>query len=235
MMKNFTGASFFRTFDLLIGVTNPGAKLTHWVVEGVDCERERHSFAGANYGFAIEVFRLTRSARRGWGILVVREFWWRAQASDPLKRVQWARPTEGRRNNILGWSASRKAGSADRRPVLRGPDEAPATRRSSRQHTPAQVAPAQTHARAHSSARGEARAKSYLSGRATSTPASCEAGHALWNLRRMSVGERMPARRNMRQRRWPSESPIAWAFWRSAPAVRFMALAMAVTGVFLRE
>ena len=38
-----------------------------------------------------------------------------------------------------------------------------------------------------------------------------------------------------RQRRWPSESPIAWAFWRRAPAVRFMALAMEVTGVFFFE
>ena len=50
-----------------------------------------------------------------------------------------------------------------------------------------------------------------------------------------SLGERIAARRETRQRRWPSESPIAWAFWRRAPAVRFMALAMEVTGVFFFE
>jgi hypothetical protein len=102
-MKNFAGASFFRTFDLLMSVTNPGAKLSQWVVAGVACRRERHSFAGAGYGFAVEVFQLTRCGRRSWALLVVREFWWGAQAGEPLKRLHWARPIGGRRVDILAW------------------------------------------------------------------------------------------------------------------------------------
>lgn len=41
--------------------------------------------------------------------------------------------------------------------------------------------------------------------------------------------------RDLAYRLWPSGRPIACAFWRSAPGVRFIVFATAATGVFLLE
>ena len=52
-MKSFASPSFFRVFDLLLSSTNRGLELSRWSIEGVECERDRHSF---KYGLTIEVF-----------------------------------------------------------------------------------------------------------------------------------------------------------------------------------
>jgi hypothetical protein len=46
-MKSLASPSFFRFFDLLVGHTNPGLKLPRWTFDGVELERERHSFMGS--------------------------------------------------------------------------------------------------------------------------------------------------------------------------------------------
>lgn len=77
-MKNFAQSSFFRLFDLLLSVTNPGSKRPHWTHDGVEFERERHSVTEPKHGLTIEIFTLTRPGRRAWsphgdqGILVGR-------------------------------------------------------------------------------------------------------------------------------------------------------------------
>ena len=74
-MKSFAHPSFFRLFDLLLSLTNPGLKRSHWTHDGVQFERERHSVTGPRHGLAIEIFTLTRSGRHGWSLMVVKEYW----------------------------------------------------------------------------------------------------------------------------------------------------------------
>lgn len=111
-MKSFASPSFFRLFGMLMSASNPGFKQTRWSFDGVDCEHERHSFTGRAHGFAVETFTLTRPGRRGWSLLVVKEFWWVGEASDAARITQWARPTSGRRSDIIGWLRAQETGFA---------------------------------------------------------------------------------------------------------------------------
>jgi hypothetical protein len=102
-MRSFARPSFFRLFDLLLSTTNPGLKLSRWTFDGVEFERERHSFMGPKHGVAIEIFTLTRAGRRGWTLLVTKEYWWVGEESKALKNLRWARPTSGQRSDVLSW------------------------------------------------------------------------------------------------------------------------------------
>jgi hypothetical protein len=102
-VKNFAQPSFFRLFDLLVSVTNPGFKRSHWTHDGVEFQRERHSFTGPRHGLVVEIFTLTRSGRHGWSLMVIKEYWWAGEESRALKNLRWARPTGGQRRDILTW------------------------------------------------------------------------------------------------------------------------------------
>jgi hypothetical protein len=125
-MKSFVGPSFFRLFDLLMGATNSSLKHVHWSIDGVDCERERHSFTGRAHSFAVETFTLTRQGRRGWRLLVVKEYWWTGQAADAARIRRWARPTGGNRRDILAWLQAQEPtlGHAQARPQTAGDSNA---------------------------------------------------------------------------------------------------------------
>lgn len=102
-MKSLSQPSFFRVFDLLLGGANPGFKLSSWTHDGVNWERERHSFAGANHGQTIEIVTVTRPGKRGWSIMIVKEYWWAGKENKPLKTLRWAKPLAGQRTHILEW------------------------------------------------------------------------------------------------------------------------------------
>lgn len=102
-MKSFGDPSFFRLFDLLMGLTNKGLKRSHWTYDGVEFERTRHSFTGPKQGLAIEITTLTRPGRRGWSLMVIKEYWWAGEESKALKNLRWARPISGQRSDIISW------------------------------------------------------------------------------------------------------------------------------------
>jgi hypothetical protein len=102
-MKSCSQPSFFRVFDLLLGAGNPGLKLSSWARDSVGWERERHSFAGANHGQTIEIVTVTRPGKRGWSIMVVKEYWWGGKENKPLKMLRWAKPISGQRAHIIEW------------------------------------------------------------------------------------------------------------------------------------
>ena len=102
-MKSLATPSFFRTFDLLVGASNPGLKLTHWTYDGVEWVRDRYSVTGRNHGFVIEIITLTRSGRRGWCLLVAKEHWWAGSRIEAIKSTQWSRAVNGQRKDILEW------------------------------------------------------------------------------------------------------------------------------------
>ena len=108
-MKSFAHPSFFRLFDLLLSLTNPGLKRSHWTHDGVQFERERHSVTGPRHGLAIEIFTLTRLGRHGWSLMVVKEYWWAGEESKALKNLRWARPISGQRSHILSWLRAQEA------------------------------------------------------------------------------------------------------------------------------
>jgi hypothetical protein len=102
-LKNLASPSFFRTFDLLLGATNPGSKRAHWDYDGVEWVRDRYSVTGRNHGFVVEIFSLTRAGRRGWCLMVVKEHWWAGARSEAIKSVHWTRPVGGQRKDIIEW------------------------------------------------------------------------------------------------------------------------------------
>ncbi len=102
-MKNLATPSFFRTFDLLLGASNPGLKLTQWSYDGVEWVRDRYSVTGRNHGFVIEINTLTRPGRHGWCLLVTKEHWWAGTHADAIKSTQWSRPVSGQRKDIIEW------------------------------------------------------------------------------------------------------------------------------------
>jgi hypothetical protein len=108
-MKSLARPSFFRLFDLLVSITNPGLKRPHWTHDGVDFERERHSAMGPRHGFVIEITTLRRPGRRGWSLMVIKEYWWAGEESKALKNLRWARPTSGHRGDILSWLRAQEA------------------------------------------------------------------------------------------------------------------------------
>ncbi len=112
-MRSFGDPSFFRLFDLLISQTNRGLKRSHWTHDGVEFERERHSVTGPKHGLAIEIFTLTRPGRRGWSLMVTKEYWWVGEESKALKNLRWARPIGGQRGDILAWLRTQDAKLGD--------------------------------------------------------------------------------------------------------------------------
>jgi len=108
-MKSFARPSFFRVFDLLVSSTNPQLRLTRWTHDGVEFERERHSFSGPKHGLTIEIITLTRTGRRGWSLMVTKEYWWAGAESRAFKNLRWARPLGGLRSDILAWMRAQEA------------------------------------------------------------------------------------------------------------------------------
>jgi hypothetical protein len=102
-MKTFASPSFFHTFDLLLSTTNPGREASRWVFDGVEWERERHSFTGPSYSVAVEVFTLRHPGRDGWMLMVIKEFWWAGTRRNALKSIRWARPLSGRASSAIAW------------------------------------------------------------------------------------------------------------------------------------
>lgn len=113
-MKSLARPSFFRLFDLLVGASSPGHGRTRWSHDGVEFMRERHSFSGPHHGLSIEIFTLTRSGRRGWSIMVTKEYWWAGAEDKPFKNSRWARPISGQRGDILAWMRTQEANIGDR-------------------------------------------------------------------------------------------------------------------------
>jgi hypothetical protein len=130
-MKSLASPSFFRLFELLISTINRELKLLRWLHDGVEFERARHSSMGPNHGLAIEIFTLTRTGRRGWTLMVIKEYWWAGKESKPLKSLRWARITSGQRSDVFTWLreqevALERASSAPRPRATRSagvPDE----------------------------------------------------------------------------------------------------------------
>ena len=88
-MRKIGDASFFRIVDRLLEAGTTRVPKTAWSIEGVEWQRERHSYAGAGHGFTVEVTTGRRSGTAPWTMLVVKEYW-RSGSGEELKSHQWA-------------------------------------------------------------------------------------------------------------------------------------------------
>jgi hypothetical protein len=102
-VKTLASPSFFRTFDLLLAGANPSMMPSCWTANGVTCARERHSFGGGTYNFAVEVVTMTRPGLQGWTLIVVKEFWWTGDREKELRSTRWAQLLSGRRDDAITW------------------------------------------------------------------------------------------------------------------------------------
>jgi len=108
-MRSIGDPAFFRLFELLMVQINRGLTKTRWKYDGVDFERERHSATGPKHGLTIDIFTLTREGRRGWSLMVIKEYWWVGAESKPLKNSRWARAILGQRGDIVSWLKAQEA------------------------------------------------------------------------------------------------------------------------------
>jgi hypothetical protein len=123
-MKSLAHPSFFRVFDLLLGMTNPALKLSSWTHGGVAWERERHSFTGAKHCQTIEIVTISRTGKTGWSVMVVKEYWWAGKESKAVKALRWAKPIAGQRGDIMNWFRVQQA-ALDRQSDVRSAAFAP--------------------------------------------------------------------------------------------------------------
>ena len=101
-MKKIGDASFFRIVDRLLSAGTGRAPRTRWSIDGVEWQRERHSYAGATHGFTIEVTTGVRSGRPGWTLRVVKQYW-RDGRGESTRDLQWAQVEAGSRAEIVDW------------------------------------------------------------------------------------------------------------------------------------
>lgn len=101
-MRKIGDASFFRIVDRLLEAGTSRTPRTSWSIDGVEWQRERHSYAGTSHGFTIEVTRGTRAAKPGWTLVVVKEYW-RDAGGESMKSPQWAHIEAGSRADVVAW------------------------------------------------------------------------------------------------------------------------------------
>lgn len=141
-VRSLARPSFFRMFDLLIASTNPGMKRSRWTHDGVEFERERHSFSSSRHGIVIEIFTLTRSGRRGWSLMVTKEYWWAGPEATPFKNLRWARPLGGQRSDLFDWLRVQETALERSRSLEMPRDQAEANSQSVHAGVPATSSPA---------------------------------------------------------------------------------------------
>jgi hypothetical protein len=95
-------ASFFRIVDRLLSAGTTRTPTTHWSIDSVEWDRERHSYSGATHGFTIEVTTGVSAGRPGGTLRVVKEYW-RDGRGESTRDLQWAHVEAGSRAQIVDW------------------------------------------------------------------------------------------------------------------------------------
>lgn len=101
-MRTFADPSFFRLIHTLIGEANSDLRFKTFAHRGVHWNRERHSFNGVVYGFAVDRYLISTPNPNGWSLLFVKEIWW-DENDKTIRSTEWAKPLSGDRSKILEW------------------------------------------------------------------------------------------------------------------------------------
>jgi hypothetical protein len=101
-MKKIGDASFFRIVDHLLAAGTTRVPKVHWLIDGVEWRRDRHSHAGQRHGFTLEITTATSTTPPAWTLMIVKEYWRGADGED-LKMIQWAQVERGNRAHVVAW------------------------------------------------------------------------------------------------------------------------------------
>jgi hypothetical protein len=101
-VRTFADPSFFRLIRTLIGEANPDLRFKTFAHRGADWNRERHSFNGVVYGFAVDRYLISTPNPNGWSLLFVKEIWW-DENNKTIRSTEWAKPLSGNRSKVLEW------------------------------------------------------------------------------------------------------------------------------------
>jgi hypothetical protein len=96
---------FFFEWQMLHDATRPKDLTDHWKVDGVEWEREEHSFLSQHYSTHIHVHRLTnrRGEKIDWQLMVVIEDWWGPDRKSPIRSTRWCKNIIGDSKKIVTW------------------------------------------------------------------------------------------------------------------------------------
>ncbi len=84
-MRRIGDASFFRIVDQLFGAGATPLNAARWTIDGVDWRRERHNYSGDSHGFTVEVTTGTSARKPSWNLIIVKEYWRKAEAGEGFK------------------------------------------------------------------------------------------------------------------------------------------------------
>lgn len=101
-MRTFADPSFFRLIHTLIGEANSDLRSKAFAHRGAHWNRERHSFNGVVYGFAVDRYLISKPNPNGWCLLFVKEIWW-GENDKTIRSTEWAKLLSGNRSKILEW------------------------------------------------------------------------------------------------------------------------------------
>jgi hypothetical protein len=100
-MRRLSRSRVIDDLSYIVGRARPGVAARAWTVQGVTCVAERHSHAGASYGFHIEVLLLT-AQRPAWRAMLVSEFWDAGDART-LHSGKWLKLLAGKQPDVMAW------------------------------------------------------------------------------------------------------------------------------------
>ena len=46
---------------------------------------------------------MTKPGKRGWSLIVVKEYWWAGREKDAMRMPHWAKLNSGQRSDVLEW------------------------------------------------------------------------------------------------------------------------------------
>jgi hypothetical protein len=109
-LANLNSGSFLNRWQIVHRATIPSPDCERWHVSGVDWHRQRHSFAGGGYSFAVEVHTLAfgRVEKPTWSLMVVVEHWWGSE-KEAMRTTTWTRCLAGTSAAIFNWVKDHEA------------------------------------------------------------------------------------------------------------------------------
>lgn len=97
--------------DLEFIVNNPGTALgqRRWTSKGAECSVDRHSFAGEDYSFHVDILqiRIPSTGRPSWKLLIVSEFWQGGNGGS-LHSTKWLKLLHGKPGDVLKWISTNR-------------------------------------------------------------------------------------------------------------------------------
>ncbi|MCX7318938.1 MAG: hypothetical protein NT113_05375 [Hyphomicrobiales bacterium] len=104
-MPRIGNARTIADIEYVIEPPGPGNDVTAWLSHGVQCEIERHRYAGQSYSFLVEILQLRYSepAKPQWHIVILAETWRFGPVKIEARSSKSLKVIKGKQADILAW------------------------------------------------------------------------------------------------------------------------------------